>query len=159
MQDFRFDQGARCWALIDKGQPVACLWFASNRFEEDEVRACYTLDRQGKLLWDFGVQVIPSRRLGRAFSRLWAAACQEMYPKGARWTLSRISKFNAASVRSHARLGARSLGWAVFYVLGPVQLCITDIGFPIRLSGPSGLAKFDFTAGRLGRRLTDKNDQ
>ena len=63
-------------------------------------------------------------RLGRTMARLWKAVDDTLVAEGVRWSFSRINRFNTASVRSHQRLGARSIGSAVFLVLGPLQLAL-----------------------------------
>ena len=56
--------------------------------------------------------------------RLWAGVASLLNGEGRRWTLSRISQFNQASVRSHARLGAVRTGWVAALVLPPLQFSL-----------------------------------
>jgi GNAT superfamily N-acetyltransferase len=117
----RFRDGAHCLAAIRGGRLVGFLWFKEREYFEDEVRCIYRFDAE-TAVWDFDVYIDPEFRLGRLFARLWDFANRELQARGYRWTLSRISAFNPASLAAHARLGARRLGSALFFVAGPVQV-------------------------------------
>jgi hypothetical protein len=54
----------------------------------------------GKAVWDFDVYVVPAYRLGYTFLKLWDTANAHLRSLGVRWTLSRISAFNAGSLSS-----------------------------------------------------------
>lgn len=118
----RYVAGYTCLQASIGGQFVGFLWLAFGAYEEDEVRCRYQLADSEKLAWDFDVFVEPRYRLGRSFARLWHAANDLLRAKGIKWTLSRISAFNAASLAAHARLGTTSLGYATFLCLGRLQL-------------------------------------
>lgn len=117
----RFRDGAHCLAAIKGEKLVGFLWFKEREYVEDEVRCCYRFNPTAAV-WDFDVYIDPEFRLGRLFARLWDFANRELRARGYRWTLSRISAFNPASLAAHARLGARRLGATVFIVAGPVQV-------------------------------------
>lgn len=118
----RFAQGARCLVAANKGQLAGFLWFVIGPYEEDEVRACFVPGPAGRAAWDFDVMIMPQYRLGRLFSYMWNGASAELAANGVEHTMSRISAFNAASIASHRRLGARIVGQAVFLCLGRLQL-------------------------------------
>jgi GNAT superfamily N-acetyltransferase len=120
----RFESGAICFAGMSAEKFVGFIWLKEGQYNEDEVRCRYLLMPRAEAVWDFDVYVEPQFRLGRAFSRLWDAAYDFMRSKGYRWSLSRVSAFNAASLTSHTRLGAVRVGWAVFLLMGPVQLAL-----------------------------------
>ncbi|MFZ5609465.1 MAG: hypothetical protein ACOY99_07635 [Pseudomonadota bacterium] len=124
---YRLAQGGRCIAAFHKEEAVAALWFVAGGYEEDEVRARYEPWPAGAAAWDFGVWVAPRHRMSRAFAAVWAGASAAMQAMGARWSLSRISVFNEASVRAHRRLGARVIGHATFVRLGEVQLALASV--------------------------------
>lgn len=117
----RFRDGAQCLAAIRGDRLVGFLWFKEREYVEDEVRCVYRFD-PANAVWDFDVYIDPEFRLGRLFARLWDFANRELQARGYRWTLSRISAFNPASLAAHARLGARRVGGALFIVGGPVQV-------------------------------------
>lgn len=117
----RFRDGAHCLAAIKGDRLVGFLWFKEREYVEDEVRCIYRFDPQ-TAVWDFDVYIEPELRLGRLFARLWDFANRELRARGYRWTLSRISAFNAASLAAHQRLGARRVGSALFIVAGSVQV-------------------------------------
>jgi hypothetical protein len=121
--DARFAQGARCLAATDgQGQFAGFLWFVIGAYDEDEVRVRFEPRPRGMTAWDFDVSIVPRYRLSRLFAYLWERASVELASCGVRHSLSRISAFNGASLSSHRRLGARSVGDAVFFCMGSVQL-------------------------------------
>lgn len=120
----RFASGAGCLVAEVKQRFAGFLWWRRGRYEEDEVRCTFVLDQPASSAWDFDVYVDPAYRHGRTMARLWQAANERLADEGVRWTCSRISAFNAASLASHARLGARRLQRASFLVVGPWQLAV-----------------------------------
>jgi len=122
----RFRDGAHCLAAVKAGRLVGFLWYMEREYLEDEVRSCYRFN-PATAVWDFDVYVDPEFRLGRLFARLWEVAHRDLRAAGYRWTISRISAFNPASLAAHARLGARRLGGAVFLVAGPLQVSFASI--------------------------------
>lgn len=117
----RWAAGATCHALTIKGAFAGTIWTQSDAYDEDEVRCRYVLAEPGRSVWDFDVYVEPRHRLGRAMARLWKAVDDDLAARGVRWSFSRISMFNPESMNSHARLGARPVGWVVFFCMGPWQ--------------------------------------
>jgi len=91
------------------------------------VRCLYELDPAARAAWDFDVYVAPAFRATRLFGQLWEAANALLRERGHRWTFSRISGFNAASLAAHRRLGATDLGRATFLTLGPLQVSVFSI--------------------------------
>ena len=127
----RFGQGAECLAVYMKERYVGYAWFAFDRYEEDEVRCSYLLDRPAQTAFDFDVYVFPAYRLGRAFAAVWHASNQYLAAQGVTRTCSRIATSNTASRRAHAQLGARVVGRALFLCLGSWQLSwSTALAFP-----------------------------
>jgi hypothetical protein len=118
----RFAAGHVCLAVTVSGVFAGFLWLAFGTYEEDEVRCRYQLADPALTVWDFDVYVAPQFRLGRSFARLWDAANEDLRQRGVRWSISRISSFNPASLAAHARLGALPLGHASFLCLGRLQL-------------------------------------
>lgn len=118
----RFEQGARCLVAESKGRLAGFLWFVVGPYNEDEVRVRFVPGPPGSAAWDFDVMVMPQFRMGRLFSYLWSRANAELAARGVTHTMSRISAFNAASLASHQRLGARVVGSATFVCIGRWQL-------------------------------------
>lgn len=119
----RFEQGSRCLGAYLENKLVGCLWYVERRYREDEVRCDFVFSKHDNCVWDFDVYVDPKYRVGYVFLKLWDDANEALYQSGFRWSLSRISAFNLASVRSHARLDAHVIGGATFLVLGSRQWC------------------------------------
>lgn len=118
----RFAQGARCVAALNKdGQLAGFAWYTLGAYEEDEVRARFVPAPAGRSAWDFDVMVMPRYRMGRLFGQLWRETGADLRQHGVTHTISRISAFNAASLTSHRRLGARLVGQALFVRAGPLQ--------------------------------------
>lgn len=120
--DYRFGQGAVCFGAFKDGAIVGCVWLVLGPYDEDEVRCRFVRAPAALASWDFDVWVHPDHRSGFAFARLWDTANAYLRARGVRWSASRISAFNAGSLRSHGSLGARVLGSATYVSLGPLQL-------------------------------------
>jgi hypothetical protein len=119
----RFAQGARCLVAITRDAELAgFLWFVVGPYDEDEVRARFIPEPEGKAAWDFDVAIQPRFRMGRLFSYLWLRAGSELAARGVTHTVSRISAFNPASLAAHRRLGAQVVGRALFVCVGRFQL-------------------------------------
>jgi hypothetical protein len=123
----RYRQGATCLAAFREEKLVCYAWVVHGPYDEDEVRSRFVPLPAGSSAWDFDVYVAPAERLGMGFSRLWAAVNEHLARAGVRWTMSRISAFNAPSLRSHARLGARKVGSATYLVTGRLQAMFATI--------------------------------
>lgn len=116
----RYAQGASTLTAWRNGRLAGFLWLITTAYQEDEVRVRYRL-ASTDAGWDFDVWVRPEQRLGWVFRRLWEAARQQLRRQGIRWSCSRISAFNAASLRAHAQIGVVQLGRAVFLRCGGWQ--------------------------------------
>lgn len=117
----RWAAGAECTSAVVKGEFAGFIWIQRGRYEEDEVRCVYQLSDPVACVWDFDVHVEPRYRLGRTMARLWGHVDAGLATEGVRWSLSRISAFNAASLASHARLGIVTCGSVLFVCVGPWQ--------------------------------------
>lgn len=118
----RFGQGARCLVALQKGELVGFLWWVEGAYLEDEVRCRFVPQPPGLAVWDFDVYICRRYRCGPAFSRLWDAASKRLFATGYRYTCSRISTFNPASLAAHRRLGARVVGKRLFICVGRMEL-------------------------------------
>jgi len=123
----RFAQHARCVAAERDGQLAGFIWLCPEQYVEDEVRCIYRWTPSAAGMWDFDVFVMPPFRMGRLFSRLWERAHGQLHAAGVKWTLSRIDAFNAGSLASHRRLGARNLACGWFLVVGDLQIAIFSV--------------------------------
>ena len=130
----RFARGAQCHAATLRGEFAGYIWIARGHYDEDEVRCRYELPADGRSVWDFDVHVEPRLRLGRTMARLWKAVDAALAAEGVRWTFSRISLFNRASLQSHARLGARRCGSVVFVQAGALQLACSTAPLRCQMS-------------------------
>lgn len=130
----RFDEGYVCLALIRDGECLAYAWLALDGYREDEVRCLFQPLPAETTGWDFDVYVTPEKRGTLLFARLWDAVNSYYLERGRRSSLSRISRFNRASIDSHRSLGAVELANALFVVLGPLQLMLADCGPYLHLS-------------------------
>ncbi len=123
----RYSQGAICFAAFRDDEFAACLWYATSEYREvDEVRCSYHLSGR-PLVWDFDVYVAPKFRLSSVFLKLWDEVSAKLVAQGYLYSLSRISAFNAVSLSSHRRMGAETIGWAVFVNIGMLQLTIASL--------------------------------
>jgi hypothetical protein len=124
----RFGGGATCLAAWHGEALAGFLWFTERPYDEDEVRCTFRVDPRDRAVWDLDVHVVPRFRLGRTFALLWEAAFDEMRARGIRWTISRVSAFNADSMRAHQRLGARRTGSALFFLWGSLHVMLPSLG-------------------------------
>ena len=135
----RYRQGAQCLVARASGQadgeaPMAgWLWLLRHGCQEDEVRARYALASQ-QSAWDLDVWVRPEQRGGLVFARLWEEANKVLHAQGVRWSCSRISRFNRASLAAHARLGTHGLGTATFLRCGNWQWMAASVAPYVHLS-------------------------
>lgn len=133
VNQWRWAEGATCHVATVKGEFAGTLWTQRKRYREDEVRCDFVFD-DPRTVWDFDVYVVPRYRLGRTMGRLWKAVDAALAADGVKWTFSRISRFNADSLNSHARLGAVSVGRVDVLVLGPLQVACSRVGGRCRFS-------------------------
>lgn len=123
----RYAQGAVCLGIVKNEVLQAFIWLVRGRYDEDVARVRFVLPPSGIAAWDFDVYVAPAYRLGYTFLKLWDAANAYLRQHGVHWSLSRISAFNAGSLASHSRLGAKPFGTATFIILGPMQIMFSTL--------------------------------
>lgn len=123
----RFDQGARCLGVYRKGELLGYCWFCFVRYNEDEVRATYELTQPDVSVFDFDLYVMPQHRMGTAFMAIWHGANAFLNDRGIRCTFSRMTRFNLASRRAHARLGSRRVGWALFLQAWQLEAMVSTL--------------------------------
>ena len=153
----RYRQGAQCLVarqVRQESQPQqqadmqGWLWLLRHGCQEDEVRARYVL-ASPDASWDLDVWVHPAQRGGLVFPRLWEEANRVLHAQGVRWSCSRISRFNRASLNAHARLGTHALGTATFLRCGRWQWMAASLPPYLHLSrrpGDSACLTFDTSA-------------
>ncbi len=137
----RLAQGSLCLVLEIGGVFAGYGWFHCGPYDEDEVRCRFIPDR---MVWDYDIYIVPRYRGTRAFATLWNVAGARMRALGYTHTASRISAYNSASIRSHASLGGRVVGSAVFVscaglelLLSRARIALTRAARPeIRLTAP-----------------------
>lgn len=122
----RFARGTQCLGVYLKGKWVGYIWLARDEYLEDEVRCTYALAQPAVSVFDFDLVVLPAHRLGLGFAAVWDAANRHLRDQGIRYSFSRVTRFNLASRRAHARLGCRRLGLAVFLKAGPLECMLAS---------------------------------
>lgn len=130
----RFAIGNECYSAKCKGEFAGYIWIARDQYIEDEVACTYVLTAPQCSVWDFDVFVEPRLRIGRTMGRMWKAVDKSLSLQGITWSFSRISLFNPGSLAAHRRLGAESIGWATFIVIGPVQFSVASLAPRIHLA-------------------------
>ena len=145
----RYRQGAQCLVARDKSGMVGWIWLLRHGCQEDEVRARYAL-ASNQSSWDLDVWVAPAQRGGLVFARLWEEANSVLHAQGVRWTCSRISRFNRASLAAHARLGTHGLGTATFLRCGNWQWMAASLPPYVHLSRhPDDVPRLAFDTSSL----------
>jgi hypothetical protein len=127
IKDSRFKQGARCLGVYRKSKLVGYVWLCFGCYEEDEVRCTYELAAPERSVFDFDLYVLPEHRMGTAFMAVWHAANEFLRERGVQFTFSRMTRFNLASRRSHARLGARRIARAWFLRAWTAELALATV--------------------------------
>jgi hypothetical protein len=122
--EYRIRHRCRCLMARKEGELIGFQWFTLHDYPEDEIRCLFKISDPPACAWDFDVFVQPQYRVLPVFSKLWDHCNGLLRAAGVHMTLSRIDAFNAVSRRAHARLGAREVGWAMFLVVGRVQLAM-----------------------------------
>lgn len=144
-------QGAVSLAAFRGDCLVGFLWILLDGYQEDEVRARYVLASPHSS-WDFDVWIDPDERLGLTFARLWDEANLLLRARAVRWTCSRISAFNSASLRAHAHIGTVHLGSATFLRCGRWQWMCATLAPYLHLSWrPGAFPRLVFDTSRLDR--------
>jgi hypothetical protein len=123
----RFDQGARCLAVYRKGELIGYCWLCFVRYHEDEVRATFELAWPDVSVFDFDLYVMPEHRMSIAFMATWHGVNAFLHDRGIRYTFSRMTRFNLASRRAHARLGSRRVGRALFLQAWQVEVMVSTL--------------------------------
>jgi hypothetical protein len=118
----RIDQGSICIGAFRDGRLVGYLWYVQGRYREDEVRCDFCPAPEHASSWDYDVYLDPALRGSLAFVRLWDHGYEHMRARGIRWSMSRISAFNAVSVLSQERMRAVRVGSLLFFVIGRIQV-------------------------------------
>jgi hypothetical protein len=130
----RFEQGAVCLGTFRKTTLIGYAWFASPEYKEDEARCIYRLAAPKQSVFDFDVYLFPEHRMGLGFIAIWHGANEYLRGRGIRQTFSRVARSNDVSRRSHARLGARSVGRAVFFRAWRAQWMLSTLSPYVHLS-------------------------
>ena len=142
----RFADGAVCFIAARADTLVGFIWIKRETYCEDEVRCHYVLRPAAQLAWDFDAYVAPQFRMSRAFVQLWEAANAFLREQGCRWSISRISAFNAGSLAAHRRLGIVHLHTGVFLAAGSMQLAAFSCFPYLHLAvGPSSCPRLVFS--------------
>ena len=134
----RFAQGAVCLGAYRQEQLLGYIWLTFGPYEEDEARCTYAPVPNDRSVFDFDLYILPRYRMGRAFGSLWAAVNGWLRDRGIEQSYSRITRFNTASRKAHARLGAQRIGLALFLQAWRVELMVATVKPYLALSGSPG---------------------
>ncbi|MGD9597436.1 MAG: N-acetyltransferase family protein [Steroidobacteraceae bacterium] len=130
----RLRQQAVCLGAFRRDELVGYLWYSPRQYLEDEVLCRYALEPAAASVFDFDLYILPKYRMGRAFTGIWYSANEHLRERGVRYTFSRISKFNTASLRAHAHLGCRRIATALFLRAWSLQLMLSGMRPYVHLS-------------------------
>jgi hypothetical protein len=123
----RFEAGAVCFLARREGQVVGQLWISTRPYTEPFHRAEFSVFPAGQAAWDFDMAIVDDARNGFVFARLWEACRVYLSSKGVRYTYSRVSAFNAASLRAHARLGMMRIHTMTYLSVGSIELMVANV--------------------------------
>jgi hypothetical protein len=128
VRESRFGQNAVCLGGFRKGELIGAMWFCPRAYEEDEVRCTYVVTPAEEAVFDFDFYIFPEHRMGIGFAGIWDGANDFLRARGVRFSFSRVTRFNLASRRAHAHLGAL-IGRAVFLRAWGLEIMMATI-FP-----------------------------
>jgi hypothetical protein len=120
----RFNQGSACLIAKQNNSFQGCLWLVKSKYIEDQFRAIYHFPDNA--VWDYDVYITPKKRFSMLFAALWDTADSWMKEHGIISSLSRISAYNAQSIRSHETAGAKQIGWMIVLEKNDWQIAISD---------------------------------
>jgi len=123
----RYAQGSVCIAVYQNDTFIGFIWLVTGAYQEDEVKCRVLPQPTGQTAWDYDLYIEPRFRGSVAFVRLWSAAIEHMRARGIGWSLSRISAFSPDSRAAHRRMGALSLGSAIFLRILGVQVMAATV--------------------------------
>jgi hypothetical protein len=123
----RFAQNAVCLGAYHKEAFIGYIWFRFHEYDEDEVRCTYVLEADSESVFDFDLYVFPESRMGIGFMGIWHGANAYLRERGVRFTFSRLTRFNVLSRRSHAHLGWKRVGYAVFLKFWGLELMLATV--------------------------------
>lgn len=123
----RFADGSTCIAALKGDELLGFMWLQPACLRERIVRCSMHVSPADRVVWDYDFYIAPRYRLGRLFARLWDAAGAHLREGGIEATVSWVHLGNRASAQAHARLGARSIGAAMFVRLFGRQLMLTSL--------------------------------
>lgn len=137
---YRLGQGGICLAAFADGEDrmLGFIWLLFGPYDEDEHRCTLQPAAHPPSALDVDVYVFPEARGGLVFAELWRAADRTLQDRGIVWSLSRISAYNASSLRAHERLGAERIGSLYFLQLGSAEIMLTGRPPFLALSRPGG---------------------
>lgn len=123
----RFAGGAVCFLATREGRVIGHLWITQAPYREPVHRCEFVPQPPDRTAWDFDMWIAPDERLGLAFARLWDQCNSYLQERGVAWTCSRVSAFNLASLKAHARLGMRVRHALIYLCAGSIELLLADV--------------------------------
>ncbi len=139
-EERRLHEDAYCLGAFRPGEErlLGFIRLLSGAHREDEHRCLLRPPADPRCVLDVDVYVFPHARGGFVFAHLWDAANAWLRRQGVEWTLSRISAFNANSLRAHQRLGAQRVGDLYFLQMGALEILLTGQRPFVAVSRPRG---------------------
>ena len=123
----RFDQKAICLGTWRGEVLLGYIWLCFGCYREDEVRCDYLIAEAADSVFDFDLYIFPEHRMGRAFASVWHGANEYLRARGVRRSLSRMTRFNNASRRSHAHLHSQRVARVLIFVAWRLEVMFADI--------------------------------
>jgi hypothetical protein len=165
IKESRFKQDAICLGAFQNSQFIGHIWFCFHTYEEDEVRCTFVLPEGKQTVFDFDLFVFPEYRMGLGFVGIWNGANDFLRGRGIKCSFSRLTRFNLASRRAHAQLGAQRVGrvfvlraWRMEFMVATIPPYVhLSLGkqdrVRLKLRGCSTSQAAIPTAGGFARRL------
>ena len=130
----RFSGETKCFLALRGERVVGHLWVTHSGYRDPVFRCEYRIESPETVAWDFDLWIEPKERMGWAFCRLWDACNEYLAGRKIAWTLSRISAFNAGSLRAHQRIGIHRLRSLTYVCIGRLEWLLLFPSPSIRIS-------------------------
>ncbi len=133
----RRSRGAKCFGVFEDGRLIGFHCLALGPHEDEAVRARFVPEPAGESAWDFDIFLLPEKRVGLSFIRLWDEIFDYLRQQNIHWSMSYISRYNTGSLKSHQRLGAIAVARLVAVKAGSWQAFVMNVSpFLLISTGP-----------------------
>lgn len=134
----RMADEAWCVAAFMDDRVVGYRWMQLTPHRDEELRCRFVPEPAGRVAWCWNFYIDPKYRGTRVFTRLWDETFVLVRKLGAKGTVSWGSALTPRLLAAESKLGAKEIGRALIWRLGPWQLLIGNLPPRIHFSVHDG---------------------